>query len=60
MARGSYLIKKLIQIFRDKRIITGIKITRVPIMDMKLFNRDVPMNKNEITKAATAKAIPTA
>jgi len=39
---------------------TGIKTTRVTIMDIKVVSREVPINKKEITKAATAKAIPTA
>ena len=54
------MIKKLIQIFRDKRMITGIKTTRVDTIAIKVFNREVPINRKAITKAATAKAIPTA
>ncbi len=41
-------------------MITGIKTTNVPTIAMKVFTKDVPINKKEIIKAAAAKAIPTA
>ncbi len=40
-------------------MITGKKIIMVPTIAIKDVNREVPMNKKEITKAATAKATPT-
>ena len=41
-------------------MIKGIKTIRVATMEIKVVNKLVPMNKKEITKAATAKATPTA
>lgn len=38
---------------------TGKKTIKVPIMDMKTISMLALRNKKEITKAATAKAIPT-
>ena len=39
---------------------TGIKTTKVPTMAIKVVGNEASRNKNEITKAATAKAMPTA
>lgn len=44
---------------RESRIIMGIKPTRVKIMAINAVIREVSIITNEITKAATAKAIPT-
>lgn len=41
-------------------MITGKNATMVTTMAMKEVTSEVPMNKKEITKAATAKATPTA
>jgi hypothetical protein len=46
--------------FLDKRIITGIKTINVPTIAINVLIREVPIIRNAITKAATAKAIPTA
>ncbi len=56
----SYFTKKLIQIFRDKRMITGKKTTRVITMVINTVFKLASKKKKEMTKAATAKAIPTA
>lgn len=45
--------------FLDSLKIKGIKTTNVPIMDAKTILIPVLKIKCEITKAATAKAIPT-
>ncbi len=45
--------------FRDKRTIIGRNAIRVPTIAIKVLTSEVPMNKNEITNAAIAKAIPT-
>jgi len=37
----------------------GIKTIIVPTMAIKEVTKEAPKSKNEITKAATAKAIPT-
>ena len=57
---GAYRIKKFTQIFLDTLIITGRKTTRVTTIAIKVFNNEAPRNRNEITKAATANAMPTA
>ena len=40
-------------------MITGIKTIMVPTMAIKAVVNEDPKNRNEITKAATAKAMPT-
>ncbi len=40
-------------------MITGIKTIKVPTIEIKVVNNVVPINKKEIIKAATEKAIPT-
>lgn len=40
-------------------MITGIKKTNVPIIARKLVFKELPKNKKEMIKAATANAIPT-
>ena len=59
MALGSYFINRVIQIFRDNLIITGINPIMVATIAINVLTKVVPTNKNAITKAATAKAIPT-
>ena len=41
-------------------MITGIKTNRVPIIAIKVVMRLAPRKRLAMTKAATAKAIPTA
>jgi hypothetical protein len=53
-------MKILIQIFLDNRIITGIKQTNVPTMQINETIRLLPKKRLEIINAATANAIPTA
>ncbi len=45
--------------FLDNRMIMGMKRIIVATMAIKAVIKEVPMNKKAITKAATAKAIPT-
>ncbi len=45
--------------FLDNLIITGMNTTKVATMAIKVFTKELPMNKKAITKAATAKAMPT-
>ncbi len=40
-------------------MIMGKKTIKVVTMEIKVLTKEVPTNKYEITKAATAKAIPT-
>lgn len=41
-------------------MITGKKTIKVATIEMKALIKEVPINKKEIIKAATANAIPTA
>lgn len=59
LAFGSYLMKKLIQMFRETLMIKGINTIKVTMMLIKVLTKEALKNKNAITKAATAKATPT-
>ena len=52
-------MNRFIQILRDNLMITGINKIKVPTIAIKEVTRLVFKNKLDITKAATAKAIPT-
>ena len=53
-------MKKFIQIFLDRRMMTGIKTIRVATIAIKVYNKEAPIIRKAMTKAATANAIPTA
>ena len=52
-------MNRLIQIFLDPLIIIGIKTIRVPIIEINVFSKEVPINNFAIIKVAMENAIPT-